>query len=60
MKPDSSRNVPPQQTAASHTPLKPYQKPCLRVYGDLAAITGTLKDGTVNDGSGHPNMHFTS
>jgi hypothetical protein len=39
---------------------KPYQKPQLRVYGDLATITKTLAATKSNDGSGHPNKHFTS
>ena len=39
---------------------KAYQKPLLQVYGDLADITKTLMTTMTNDGSGHPNKHFTS
>jgi hypothetical protein len=41
-------------------PRKVYQKPELQVYGDLAAITQSLNASNSNDGSGHPNKHFTS
>jgi len=39
---------------------KAYQKPKLQVYGDLADITKTLLATMTNDGSGHPDRHFTS
>jgi hypothetical protein len=39
---------------------KGYEKPRLDVYGDLTAITQSMMAGGMNDGSGHPNMHFTS
>ena len=39
---------------------KAYQKPQLQVYGDLAEITKTIFGSKTNDGSGHPNKHFTS
>ena len=39
---------------------KPYRKPQLQEYGDLAEITKTLSGSKTNDGSGNPNMHFTS
>ena len=45
---------------APETPRKPYQKPELQVYGDLAAITQGISGSKTNDGSGHNNMHFTS
>jgi len=32
----------------------------LQVYGDLAEITKTILGSKTNDGSGHPNKHFTS
>jgi hypothetical protein len=41
-------------------PRKPYDKPRLEVYGDLAEIAKSLNAGTKMDGSGHPNKHFTS
>ena len=45
----------------SETPArKPYNKPRLEVYGDLTDIAKSLSSGTKNDGSGHPNKHFTS
>jgi hypothetical protein len=39
---------------------KAYEKPRLEVYGDLAEISKSLAGGTRNDGSGHPNKHFTN
>jgi hypothetical protein len=42
------------------SPRKVYQKPELQVYGDLTAITQGLNALNSNDGSGHPNKHFTS
>jgi hypothetical protein len=56
----------PQDTPASdERPIeaptrKAYQKPQLQIYGDLADITKTLMANMTNDGSGHPNKHFTS
>jgi hypothetical protein len=41
-------------------PRRPYQKPELQLYGDLAEITKTVTGSRTNDGAGHPNMHFTS
>jgi hypothetical protein len=41
-------------------PRKTYQKPELQLYGDLAEITQGIAGSKTNDGSGHPNMHFTS
>jgi hypothetical protein len=40
--------------------LKRYKPPRLRIYGDLAEITKGQLSGGQNDGSGHPNKHFTS
>ena len=31
---------------------KPYQKPNLRLYGDIQALTKTIHMGTKNDGGG--------
>jgi hypothetical protein len=39
---------------------KPYTKPRLEVYGDLAHITRGVPGSKTNDGAGHPNRHFTS
>lgn len=39
---------------------KPYSTPQLQQYGDLAEITKTVAGSKTNDGSGNPNMHFTS
>jgi hypothetical protein len=45
----------------SETPArKPYSKPKVQVYGDLATITKTLAGTKTNDGAAHPNKHFTS
>ena len=41
-------------------PRKKYERPEIVMYGDLAAITGNLAGRKHNDGSGHPNRHFTS
>jgi hypothetical protein len=55
----------PQKPSApddSSTPpaRKPYEAPQLQVYGDLTEITRGKNSGSLNDGSGHPNMHGTS
>jgi hypothetical protein len=39
---------------------KPYSKPQVQQYGDLAEITKSVGGTMTNDGSGNPNMHFTS
>jgi hypothetical protein len=39
---------------------KPYRKPELQQYGDLADLTQTIAGSKTRDGSGHPNKHFTS
>jgi hypothetical protein len=39
---------------------KPYSTPQVQQYGDLAEITKTVAGSKTNDGSGNPNMHFTS
>lgn len=38
---------------------KPYEKPRLEVYGDLADIAKATNKGTKPDGATHPNKHFT-
>jgi len=40
--------------------LKPYKRPQLQVYGDLAAITQMINTTGITDGASHPNKHFTS
>jgi hypothetical protein len=55
------QDTPASEDRSSQAPTrKPYQKPQLQVYGDLAKITRALTSSGSNDGSGHPNMHFTS
>jgi hypothetical protein len=39
---------------------KAYKKPRLQEYGDLADITKGRVGTKNNDGSGHPNKHFTA
>jgi len=39
---------------------KPYTKPRLQEYGDLAEITKGNSGTMSNDGSSHVNKHFTS
>jgi hypothetical protein len=39
---------------------KPYKKPQLQVYGNLTDLAKTILGTKTNDGSGHPNKHFTS
>lgn len=39
---------------------KAYQKPRLQVYGDLAEMTRSNSGSMGLDGSGHPNMRYTS
>jgi hypothetical protein len=56
---------PPHAPAADENPekkpaRKAYEKPKLQVYGDLAEVTQTILGSKTNDGSGHPNRHFTS
>ena len=56
---------PPQTPAADEQSKpaparKPYEKPQLQVYGDLAEITQSILGSKTNDGAGHPNKHFTS
>ena len=53
----------PKDTSEAPTlspPRKKYETPQIVAYGDLAAITRTLRLTKHNDGSGHPNRHFTS
>ena len=52
---------PPAPDDSSTPPArKPYEAPQLQVYGDLTEITRGKNSGSLNDGSGHPNMHSTS
>jgi hypothetical protein len=59
MKPADPRN-PGGDDSAKEPARKPYQKPELQVYGDLAEITRANAGSNKPDGNGHPNKHFTS
>ena len=59
MKPEDVAD-PDDHTTETTPARKPYQKPRLEVYGDLADITKSQAAGTKNDGAVHPNKHFTS
>lgn len=55
------QDAPAADERSSEAPArKAYEKPQLQVYGDLAEITKTILGSKTNDGSGHPNKHFTS
>jgi hypothetical protein len=56
---ESKAPSPPEQRAPT-APHKAYHKPRLQVYGDLSEITLGKLGSKSNDGSGHPNRHFTS
>lgn len=59
----SSEDSPDRQERVQDTlptSRKPYEKPELVVYGDLAAITRSRLGSHHSDGAGHPNRHFTS
>jgi hypothetical protein len=58
MKPQPSSGA--DETSNDAPARKPYTKPRLEVYGDLAQITKGVLGTKTNDGSGHPNKHFTS
>jgi hypothetical protein len=54
-------NKPASDELTSQSPArKPYQKPRLQIYGDLAEITKAVFGTKANDGGGATNMHFTS
>jgi hypothetical protein len=54
-------NAPANDENPSAPPTrKPYEKPQLQVYGDLAEITKSVAGSKANDGASHPNRHFTS
>ena len=57
MKPEDSATADDRVPAAQR---KPYEKPRLEVYGDLTDIARAQGSGAKNDGSGHPNKHFTA
>jgi hypothetical protein len=61
---ESEMTTPEDTVRAADKPSTParktYQKPELHVYGDLATITQGLNRGGANDGTGHPNKHYTS
>ena len=50
----------PEDRSDEKPARKPYQKPELQVYGDLAEITKAAMGSNAMDGGGHPNKHFTS
>jgi hypothetical protein len=55
------QDAPASDERSSQAPArKAYEKPQLQVYGDLAEITKTILGSKTNDGSAHPNKHFTS
>ena len=56
---ESKAPSPPEQRAPT-APRKAYHKPRLQVYGDLTEVTLGKIGTKTNDGSGHPNKHFTS
>jgi hypothetical protein len=57
---DQERPDVAERIAAPAASRKAYDKPVLQVYGDLTEITKSMMAGMMDDGSGHPNMHFTS
>lgn len=50
----------PEEKSSQLPSRKAYQKPQLQVYGDLAEIVKSVLGTNMNDGTGHPNKHFTS
>lgn len=50
----------PRPGGRSTEPRKRYEKPVLELYGDLAAITQSVKGKNMKDGASHVNKHFTS
>ena len=57
---DSEDAARANQPSTDKKARKPYGKPELLVYGDLAKLTQTLSGQNTDDGSGHPNKHHTS
>jgi hypothetical protein len=55
-----SKTPSPSEESGPRAPRKPYHKPRLQIYGDLSTITQGRLGTKTNDGSGHPNRHFTS
>ena len=54
------QDIPASDEQSSQAPArKPYQKPQLQIYGDLAEITKTVKSTKTDDG-GHGAHNFTS
>lgn len=49
-----------RDSVAEPAPKKPYRRPELRVYGDLAKVTRAVAGSRNLDGGGHPNRRFTS
>ena len=55
-----SQAPPPSDPRANPAPRKAYRRPQLTVYGDLTELTKGKSGSQTNDGTGHPNKHFTS
>jgi hypothetical protein len=56
-----SRDTPASPDSSNQpSTRKPYEKPQLQVYGNLAEIAKTILGTKTNDGAAHPNRHFTS
>ena len=50
----------PKKSFDAHSGAKkPYSKPKLEIYGDIASITQTIAGSGKSDGSKHPNQKFT-
>jgi hypothetical protein len=60
MKPQDRPASSAEHSTSESPQRKLYEKPELQVYGDLADITKGAMGTNNNDGSGHPNKHFTS
>ncbi len=57
---ESKTPSPDDNRAEQRTSRKPYTKPELRQYGNLAEITKTVAGSKALDGSNNPNKHWTS
>jgi hypothetical protein len=58
MKPQDDAGADDRSSQAA--PRKPYEKPRLEIYGDLADLSKTILGSKMADGSAHPNRHFTA
>jgi hypothetical protein len=48
-----------QPSVSGGAARKPYEKPALRVYGDVAALTRSVGNTTTNSDGGHGAMSKT-